>query len=60
MNPILDKAATSPLHFRPCRQAYEMLLIQSEAGKENWASQVKQVLTRNGFGLVWLCQDVGN
>ena len=37
-----------------------MLFIQSEAGKENWASQVKQVLTRNGFGLVWLCQDVGN
>ena len=46
--------------FRLCRQAYEKLFIQSEAGKENWASQVKQVLTRNGFGLVWLCLDVGN
>ena len=37
-----------------------MLFIQSEAGKENWASQVKQVPSRIGFGLVWLCQDVGN
>ena len=45
---------------RLCRQAYELLFIQYEAGKDNWASQVKQVLTRNGFGLVWLCQDVGN
>ena len=46
--------------FRLCRQAYEMLFIQFEAGKGNWASQVKQVQTRNGFGLVWLCYDVGN
>ena len=59
MHQILNKShATSP--FRLCRQAYEMLFIQSEAEKENWASQVKQVLTRSGFGLVWLCQDVGN
>ena len=51
-------AGLSP--FRLCRQACEMLFIQSEAEKKNWASQVKQVLTRNGFGHVWLCQDVGN
>ena len=37
-----------------------MLFRQSEAGKHNWANKIKQVLTVNGFGIAWLCQDVGN
>jgi hypothetical protein len=44
---------------RLCRQAYEMLLIQLEAGNNNWASSVKKTLTENGFGIVWMCQGVG-
>ena len=44
---------------RICRQAYEMLLLQHEAGKQNWVTNVKAVLVENGFGIVWLCQSVG-
>ncbi|WP_419602185.1 hypothetical protein, partial [Thiolapillus sp.] len=45
---------------RICRLAYEMLLLQHEAGKQNWVSIVKNVLMENGFGIVWLCQGVGS
>eukprot|EP00745_Piridium_sociabile_P022555 TRINITY_DN35214_c0_g2_i3.p1 TRINITY_DN35214_c0_g2~~TRINITY_DN35214_c0_g2_i3.p1 ORF type:complete len:133 (+),score=1.66 TRINITY_DN35214_c0_g2_i3:126-524(+) len=41
------------------RQTYEMLLIQQETGKQNWAYFAKKILTTNGFGIVWLCQGVG-
>ena len=45
---------------RLCKQAYEMLLRQHERGNKNWVDQVKNVLTQNGFGLVWITQEVGN
>ena len=41
------------------RQAYEMLRLQHEAGKQNWASKVKNILTENNFAIVWLSQGVG-
>ena len=44
---------------RICRQAYEMLLLQHETGKQNWVTNVKAVLVENGFGIVWLCQSAG-
>ena len=44
---------------RICRQAYEMLLLQHETGKQNWVTNVKTVLVGHGFGIVWLCQSVG-
>lgn len=44
---------------RLSRQAYKMLLAQSEAGRENWTTKVKKVLVENGFGFVWLSQGVG-
>ena len=44
---------------RICRHAYEMLLLQHEAGKQNWVTNDKTVLAENGFGIVWLCQSVG-
>ena len=44
---------------RICRHAYEMLLLQHEAGKQNWVTNDKTVLVENGFGIVWLCQSVG-
>ena len=37
-----------------------MLLLQHEAGKQNWVSSVKNVLMENGFGIIWLCQGVGS
>jgi exonuclease III len=45
---------------RLCRQAYEMLLIQSEKGNINWVTKVKNILTVNGFGIVWINQGVGS
>ena len=44
---------------RICRQAYEMLLLQHETGKQNWVTNVKTVWVENGFGIVWLCQSIG-
>lgn len=44
---------------RICRQTYEMLLIQHNHGKKNWVSGIKQILSENGFGIVWLSQGVG-
>ena len=45
---------------RICRQAFEILLLQHEAGKQNWVSSVQNLLMENGFGIVWLCQGVGS
>ena len=44
---------------RICKQAYESLLLLSEEGKENWVTQIKQLLEVNGFGIVWLSKGVG-
>ena len=45
---------------RICKQAYEMLLSLSENGSTNWVSDLKYLLCSNGFGIVWLCNGVGN
>lgn len=45
---------------RLCKQTYLMLKQQMEAGKKNWLSNVKHVLTVNGFGIVWLCGEVAD
>ena len=42
-----------------CRQAYYMMLIRHESGHFNWVSNVKKMLTENGFDIVWLCQGAG-
>ena len=42
------------------RQAYDMLCVQNNNGKINWVSRVQKLLTENGFGIVWLCQEVGS
>ena len=36
-----------------------MLLLQHEAGKQNWVMKVKAALVGHGFVIVWLCQSVG-
>jgi hypothetical protein len=44
---------------RISKQTYEMLFTQNEIGKNNWVSKIQNILTKNGFGIVWLCQGVG-
>ena len=43
------------------KKAYTMLVELHERGKTNWASQIKLILCRAGFGHVWLygCGDEG-
>ncbi|XP_025113041.1 uncharacterized protein LOC112575401 [Pomacea canaliculata] len=45
---------------RLCKQAYEMLHQQHESGKLNWISNIKKVLSENGFEIVWVIQGVGD
>ena len=42
------------------KNVYDMLLIDSHNGKNNWISQVKQLLEMTGFGHVWLNSGVEN
>ena len=37
-----------------------MLLYLQDLGKKTWAYYVKELLCRNGFGDVWLQQNVGH
>jgi hypothetical protein len=45
---------------RYSRMAYDMLFQMHERGKKNWVTNVKNLLCCNGFGIVWLCGEVGN
>ena len=40
--------------------SYKMLLNLSENGRITWATKIKRLLFRNGYGYVWLNQGVGN
>ena len=42
------------------KKAYNMLLYLQDLGKKTWAYHVKELLCRNGFGDVWLQQNVGH
>ena len=42
------------------KQAYLMMLHNCENGKENWVTKIRNILCENGFGIVWLCQNVNN
>ena len=35
-------------------------LTESKQGSDNWATDIKTFLIENGFGVVWLNQQVGN
>ena len=45
---------------RYAKNCYLMLKSHTELGRTNWASNVRDLLYRFGFGFVWLSQDVGN
>ena len=42
------------------RVCYNMLYSHCEAGRHNWATEVKNVLFTCGFGIVWICQGLGD
>ena len=42
------------------KQCNEMLKNLDAVGRENWASHIRALLFRYGFGYVWIAQDVGN
>lgn len=42
------------------KQCYFMLKRLDETGKITWASHIKEMLFKFGFGYVWLAQEVGN
>ena len=42
------------------KKAYNMLLYLQDLGRKTWAYHVKELLCRNGFGDVWLQQNVGH
>ena len=42
------------------KQAYTMLALQGQNGKTCWATEVRELLFRTGFGYVWLNQGVND
>ena len=42
------------------KQCYNMLTSIDNAGRNCWATNVKSLIFRYGFGFVWISQDVGN
>ena len=47
-------------NYRYPKQSYLMLKRLDESGKTTWASHIKSMLFRFGFGYIWISQDVGN
>jgi len=42
------------------KQTYIMLYDLDSVGRHTWASEVRIILCKYGFGLVWLSQDIGD
>ena len=42
------------------KQGYKMMILKDESEKKCWVTQVKNVLSKNGFYCVWLQQGVGD
>ena len=42
------------------KQCYEMLKSFDDIGRITWATKVKELLFKHGFGFVWISQTVGN
>ncbi len=59
MHSIWCRLLQMPTHRYP-RNCYLMLKAHGDTGRVNWASNVKTLLYKCGFVLVWLSQDVGD
>ena len=42
------------------KRCYKMLYRQDNIGRKNWASQIKTILYKIGFGISWVAQEVGD
>ena len=42
------------------KQCYERLKSFDDIGRITWATKVKELLFKHGFGFVWISQTVGN
>ena len=42
------------------RQCYLMLKAHDDSGKNNWATNIKNMLFEYGFGYAWIFQEIGN
>ena len=47
-------------HYRYPLNCYKMLKDIDISGRWTWATEVKELLFRYGFGYVWIAQDVGD
>jgi hypothetical protein len=45
---------------RFAKAAYETLKTMDERGTSTWVTSTRSILFRFGFGIVWICQGVGN
>ena len=53
------KLLTMPSHRYP-KQCYIILKSLDDAGKNCWATKIKSLLYKYGFGFIWISQDVGD
>jgi len=53
------KLVQMPRNLYP-RQCYEMIRQLDEGGRNTWATNIKHLLYRYGFGIAWITQDIGN
>jgi len=42
------------------KNCYKMLKSLDDIGRRNWATDVKELLFKYGFGFIWVSQDVGD
>jgi len=42
------------------RNCFNMLKFLDDLGRQTWASHVKELLFKFGFGFVWVTQDIGD
>ena len=45
---------------RIAKHSYSLLVREDERGKTNWATHIRCMLNRYGFGHAWINQGVGN
>ena len=42
------------------KNCYKMLKSQDDIGRVNWATKVKELLFKYGFGFIWMSQEIGD
>jgi len=42
------------------KTCYKMLMLDDDIGRKKWVTYIKDLLFQNGYGYVWISQDVGH